>query len=130
VVKTKGEYETPEAFNDMVIAYRYGRLIKLRDIGFAEDGLDEERSITRFNGKTAVGLSVKRQTGENTVAVAERVKAAVAAIRPPERMKLDITFDQSTYIRRSIADVQVSLWLGAVLAVLIILFSSGASGAR
>jgi HAE1 family hydrophobic/amphiphilic exporter-1 len=120
IVKTKGEYETPEAFNDLVVTYRHGRLIKLKDIGRAEDGLEDERSITRFNGKTAVGLSVKRQSGENTVAVAERVKAAVAAVKPPEGMKLDITFDQSKYIRRSIEDVQVSLWLGAVLAVLII----------
>ena len=120
IIKTKGEFETPEAFNDMVISYRHGRLIKLRDIGYAEDGLDEERSITRFNGKLGVGLSVKRQSGENTVAVAERVKSAVAGIKPPEGMRLDITFDQSKFIRRSIEDVQVSLWLGAVLAVLII----------
>ncbi len=120
IVKTKGEYETPEAFNGLVIAYRHGGLIKLRDIGYAEDGLEDERSITRFDGKTAVGLSVKRQSGENTVAVAERVKAAVAAIKPPEGMHLDITFDQSKFIRRSIEDVQISLWLGAGLAVLII----------
>ncbi len=120
IVKTKGEYETPEAFNDLVVSYRHGRLIKLRDIGYAEDGLEDERSLTRFEGKTSVGLSVKRQTGENTVAVAERVKDAVAKIKAPEGMKLDITFDQSKYIRRSIEDVQVSLWLGAVLAVLII----------
>src|SRR5574341_1339147 len=120
IVKTKGEYETPQAFNGLVIAYRHGKLIKLSDIGYAEDGLEDERSITRFDGKTAVGLSVKRQSGENTVAVAERVKDAVAAMKPPEGMKLDITFDQSKYIRRSIEDVQVSLWLGALLAVLII----------
>jgi hydrophobic/amphiphilic exporter-1 (mainly G- bacteria), HAE1 family len=120
IVKTKGEYETPASFNDMVITYRHGRLIKLRDIGRAEDGLEDERSITRFDGKTAVGLSVKRQSGENTVAVAERVKDAVARIQPPQGMKLDITFDQSKFIRRSIEDVQISLWLGAGLAVLII----------
>ena len=120
IVKTKGEFETPKAFNDMVISYRHGKLIKLRNIGYAEDGLEDERSITRFNGKTAVGLSVKRQSGENTVAVADRVKAAVARIKPSQGMKLDITFDQSVYIRRSIEDVQIALWLGAALAVLII----------
>ncbi len=120
VVKTKGEYETPDAFNDLVIAYRHGKLIKLRDIGRAEDGLEDQRSITRFNGKTAVGLSVKRQSGENTVAVAERVKEAIAKVKPPEKTHLDITFDQSKFIRRSIEDVQLSLWLGAGLAVLII----------
>jgi HAE1 family hydrophobic/amphiphilic exporter-1 len=120
IVKTKGEFETPEAFNNLVIAYRHGKLIKLSDIGYAEDGLEEERSITRFDGKTAVGLSVKRQSGENTVAVAERVKDAVAKIEPPRGMHLDITFDQSKFIRRSIEDVQLSLWLGAGLAVLII----------
>lgn len=120
VVKTKGEFETPESFNNLTISYRHGKLIKLKDIGFAEDGLEDERSITRFNGKTAVGLSVKRQTGENTVSVAERIKEAVAKIKPPDKMKLDVTFDQSKYIRRSIEDVQVSLWLGAGLAVLII----------
>ena len=120
IVKTKGEFETPEAFNNLVIAYRHGKLIKLRDIGYAEDGLEDERSLTRYDGKTSVGLSVKRQSGENTVAVAERVKEAVAKIKPPQGMKLDITFDQSTFIRRSIEDVQLSLWLGAGLAVLII----------
>jgi HAE1 family hydrophobic/amphiphilic exporter-1 len=120
IIKTKGEFETPEAFNDLVIAYRHGRLIKLRDLGYAEDGLENERSLTRFDGKTAVGLSVKRQSGENTVAVAERVKAAVAGIKPLPGMHLDITFDQSKFIRRSIEDVQVSLLLGALLAVLII----------
>ena len=120
MVKTKGEYETPEAFNSLVLTYRHGRLIRLKDIGYAEDGLEDERSITRFDGKTAVGLSVKRQSGENTVAVAERVKAAVAKVTPPQGMKLSITFDQSKFIRRSIEDVQVSLWLGAGLAVLII----------
>ena len=120
VVKTKGEYETPESFNNLVIAYRHGRLIKLGDIGHAEDGLEDERSLTRFDGKPAVGLSVKRQSGENTVAVAERVKAAVAAVKPPEGMHLDVTFDQSRFIRRSIEDVEISLWLGAGLAILII----------
>ncbi len=120
IVKTKGEFETPEAFNDMVVTYRHGRLIKLRDIGHAEDGLEDERSLTRYDGKTAVGLSVKRQSGENTVAVAERVKSAVAGITPPQGMKLNVTFDQSKFIRRSIEDVQVSLWLGAALAILII----------
>ena len=83
--RPRGNSRTPEAFNDLVIAYRHGRLIKLRDIGQAEDGLEDERSLTRFDGKTAVGLSVKRQSGENTVAVAERVKAAVAKIKPPPR---------------------------------------------
>lgn len=122
LVKTKGEYERPEDFNEMVIAYRHGKLIKLKDIGFAEDGLEEERSITRFNGKTAVGLSVKRQSGENTVAVSERIKKAVEGFKLPQGLRLDVTFDQSVYIRRSIEDVQVSLWLGAVLAVLIIFF--------
>ena len=122
LVKTKGEFATPEAFNDLVITYRHGRLIRLRDIGYAEDGLDEQRSITRFNGTPAVGLSIKRQSGENTVAVAERIKAAVAGITPPAGMRLDVTFDQSRFIRRSIEDVQVALWLGAVLAILIIFF--------
>ncbi len=120
LVKTKGEYETPAAFNDLVIAYRHGKLIKLRDVGYAEDGLETERSITRFDGKTSVGLSVKRQSGENTVAVAERVKAAIARIKPPDGIHLNVTFDQSRFIRRSIEDVEVSLWLGAGLAVLII----------
>src|SRR5574337_875647 len=120
VVKTKGEFETPEDFNNLVLSYRHGRLIRLRDIGRAEDGLEDERSLTRFDGKTAVGLSVKRQSGENTVAVAERVKDAVSKVRPPEGMRLDVTFDQSRFIRRSIEDVELSLWLGAGLAVLII----------
>lgn len=120
IVKTKGEYDSPKALNDLVLTYRYGKLIRLRDVGTVEDGLEDERSLTRYNGIPSVGLSIRRQSGTNTVAVAERIKAAIAKLKPAAGIKVNVTFDQSKFIRRSIEDVQVTLWLGGVLAVLII----------
>ena len=119
-VKVKGEFLNVPDFNDLVIAYDKGAPVRLRDVGKAEDGMEERRDIARFNGIPAVGMGVQKQSGTNTVAVVNAVKAEIAKINKtlPPGMTLNIAIDQSTFIRRSIAEVQKHLILGSLFAIL------------
>ena len=73
-VKIKGEFPRVSDFNDLIVAYFKGAPVRIRDIGRAEDGLEERRSIARLNGETAVGLGIQKQSGTNTVEVVDLVK--------------------------------------------------------
>jgi len=119
-VKVKGEFVNIQEINDLVIAYDKGAPVRLRDIGKAEDGMEEKRSIVRFNGIPAIGMGVQKQSGTNTVAVANRVKTEIEKIRKtlPPGMSLNIAMDQSVFIQRSIDEVQKHLVLGSFFAVL------------
>ncbi|HBH87700.1 MAG TPA: AcrB/AcrD/AcrF family protein [Syntrophaceae bacterium] len=119
-VKIKGEFSKVHDFNDLVVTYYNGAPVRLRDIGKAEDGMEEKRTVARFNGMTAVGLGIQKQSGTNTVEVVNRVKAELENIKKtlPPGMELGISFDQSTFINRSINEVQHHLIFGGFLAVL------------
>lgn len=124
IVKTKGEFQEISEFNNLIISHRKGAFIRLKDIGWAEDGLEDQRSIARFNGKTAVGLQVRRQSGTNTLEVANSVKHELDIFKKdkPAGINIDIAFDQSTFIKESIDDVSRHIILGGILAVIIIFF--------
>jgi HAE1 family hydrophobic/amphiphilic exporter-1 len=119
-VKIKGEFSKVHDFNDLVVAYYNGAPVRLRDIGKAEDGMEEKRTIVRFSGMTAVGLGIQKQSGTNTVEVVNRVKKELENIKKtlPPGMELGVSFDQSTFINRSINEVQHHLIFGGFLAVL------------
>jgi len=122
-VKIKGEFTSPEEFNGLIVGYRNGAPIRLSDIGAAEDGMAERRSIARFNGMPAIGIGVQKQSGTNTVEVIENVKRELPAIIKtlPPGMDLRISFDQSDFIKRSINEVQHHLIYGGIFASLAVL---------
>ncbi|HSW64587.1 MAG TPA: efflux RND transporter permease subunit [Dissulfurispiraceae bacterium] len=127
-IKVKGELRSVEAFGNLIVGYQRGSAVRMSDIGRVEDGMEEKRSIARFNGQNAVGLGIQKQSGTNTVEVIERVKKELKLVRKnlPPGMKLDIAFDQSDFINRSIREVQSHLVIGgffAVIAVLVFLKS-------
>mgnify|MGYP001273074017 CR=1 FL=1 len=119
-VKIKGEFPRVPEFNDLIVAYYKGAPVRIRDIGRAEDGLEERRSIARLDGETAVGLGIQKQSGTNTVEVIDLVKKELKKVEPtlPPGMKLSISFDQSRFIKTSISEVQHHLIIGGFLAVL------------
>jgi HAE1 family hydrophobic/amphiphilic exporter-1 len=119
-VKIKGEFSKVHDFNDLIVAYYKGAPVRLRDIGKAEDGMQEKRTVSRFNGIPSVGLGVQKQSGTNTVEVVNRVKKELVNIKKtlPPGMEIGIAFDQSTFINRSINEVQHHLIFGGFLAVL------------
>ncbi len=123
-VKTHGDLETVEEFNDLVIAYAEGAPVRLRDIGNVEDGMEDLRSLSFLNGRRAVALQCRKVAGANTVALADDILAEVEEIRtllPPD-IEINVAIDNSTFIRESIEDVQGHLIIGGTLAVMVILF--------
>ncbi len=122
-IKIKGEFRSPQQFNELIIGYDKGTPIRIQDVGRAEDSMEEKRSIARFNGKTTVALGVQKQSGTNTVAVIKLVKKELENIKTtlPPGMAIDISFDQSTFIQRSINEVKTHLIYGGIFAALAVL---------
>jgi len=123
-VKTKAEFTDIEQFSRMIVAYRGGNAVRLQDIGYAEDGLEEQRSYAQLDAQTSIALQVRRQSGTNTVKVATDVKAEVDKLREelkPRGVRLEIAQDSSTYIMQSVRSVEHDLVIGGVLAVVIVL---------
>jgi len=118
-VKIKGEFPLVPDFNDLIITYYKGSPVRIRDLGRAEDGLEEMRSIARLNGETAVGLGIQKQSGTNTVEVVDLVKKELQKVEKtlPPGMKISVSFDQSRFIKTSINEVQNHLIIGGLLAV-------------
>ena len=98
------------------------RTLLVRDVAQVIDGVEQARSLAFVNDRPAIALDVQKQAGANTVAVADGVKAAVTAMTPelPPGVSLQVVRDDSTFIRDSIEDVQVTLVLGGLLTVFIV----------
>ncbi|MGI8785987.1 MAG: efflux RND transporter permease subunit [Acidobacteriota bacterium] len=122
-LRTMGRIADPRAFNDLVVANVDGASIRVRDIGWAEDGTKEQRTLARLNGVATVTLEVRRQSGANTVAVIEAVKANLArvAAQLPADVRLEIIRDQSRYIYSALHEINLHLILGSILACLVVL---------
>jgi HAE1 family hydrophobic/amphiphilic exporter-1 len=121
-LRTMGRVADARDFDNLVIATRQGAPIRVRDVGFAEDGTKEQRSIARLNGVPTVTLAIRRQSGANTVAVIDGVKASLDRVRPqlPSDVKLEVIRDQSRYIHAALSEINVHLVLGSLLACLVV----------
>jgi hydrophobe/amphiphile efflux-1 (HAE1) family protein len=121
-LRTMGRLEDPRRFGDLVITTRNGAPIRVRDIGYAEDGTKEQRSLSRLNGVPTVTMGVRRQSGSNTVAVIEAAKDSLTRIeaRLPSDVTLEIIRDQSRYIYAALHEINLHLVLGSILASLVV----------
>jgi multidrug efflux pump len=121
-VRSLGELKTPEEFTRMVVSNANGQLVKLGDVARVELGAEDVRSIFRYNGRPAVGLSLVRQSKSNLVEVADAVRNALPALQAalPPGVTAGLGYDQSIYVKRSIKEAQETLILAAALVVLII----------
>ena len=117
-VRSLGELRNIEEFNQLVINYQNGAPVRLKDVGWAEDGTEPVRSIARFNRIPSIGLSIIPRSGANVVEVARGVKSKLAELQKglPEGVKVEISFDSSNFIEEAIADVGYDVFLGGLLA--------------
>ena len=117
VLRTLGRMQSAQQFNDLIVANRSGHTIRIRDIGRAEDSIEEPRGLSRLDGQNAVSLFVQRQSGTNTVAISDAVIARLERLKPalPADINVEIIQDQSRFIRESMAEVNFHLLLAAVL---------------
>jgi hydrophobic/amphiphilic exporter-1 (mainly G- bacteria), HAE1 family len=123
-VRTKGQVHSKKELEDIIIVSAGGAPVRIGDVARVEDGIEEERSYSAYNGNSAIALIVRKQSGSNTVQVAKAVRKAVDELRPklPRGASLAIPTDNATFIENSINDVQFDLIYGGILAILIILF--------
>lgn len=125
VLRTLGRITNSEKFNELIISNRQGYPLRIRDVGYAEDSVEEPRGLSRLDGQNAVSLFVQKQSGTNTVAISDAVQRRLAKIRQalPGDIRVEITQDQSRFIRVSMEEVKFHLLLAGVLvAVTILLF--------
>jgi HAE1 family hydrophobic/amphiphilic exporter-1 len=122
VVRTMGRITDPADFNNIAIATRGSYVVKLSDIGYAEDGTKEQRTAGLLNGQPAVTLIVSKQSGQNTVAVADEVKARLAELQktlPPD-VRTQIVGDQSVFIKAAVESIETHLIEGGILAAIVV----------
>lgn len=122
-LRTFGKIDDPAKFNDLVVATRNGSPIRVRDIGRAEDGTKEPRTLARLNGIPTVTLDILRQSDANTVEVIKGVKEKLGEVIDalPQDVKLEVIRDQSRYIEEALHEIKVHLVLGSFLACLVVL---------
>lgn len=112
-----------EQFRKLVISKVDGYTIRLSDIARVEQGIEDENTIVRVDGKDAIGMGVLRQSQANTMAISKALRAEVARLAPtlPQGMTINVGSDDATYIAASLREVVIALMISLVLVVLVIL---------
>jgi HAE1 family hydrophobic/amphiphilic exporter-1 len=121
-IRISGKPKDVQGYPAMVVARRGGQPIRLSDVAEVVDTVEEERSLALVNGEPAVALDITKQTKANTVQVVDAVKQAVTDLGAelPAGTEIQIVRDSSVFIRDAVADVQMTLVLGALLTILIV----------
>jgi hydrophobic/amphiphilic exporter-1 (mainly G- bacteria), HAE1 family len=126
-LRTLGRVTSADQFGDIVVGSRGGTLVRIRDVAQVEDGAQELRTWSGFfrkgvPGHDVVAVQILRQSGANTVQVADDVRARLDEIRAqlPAGVQLQVTHDISEFIRASVHSLLEHLIFGAILASLIV----------
>jgi len=123
LVKLDLEFHSVEDLEQMVVAWRGGAPIRLKDVAEVEDGLTDNRQLARFNGETTVGLGIVKVTNANTVAIVERVKEKLdKELRPqlPPGMQLHVVSNDAVFILEIVNSLKEHLLEGTLLAALVV----------
>ncbi|MDR3303389.1 MAG: efflux RND transporter permease subunit [Treponema sp.] len=121
-IRTTGEYTTLADIANTVVARYNGADVRLQDIGTVELGYPDEASTVYINGENGVYVSITKQSGANSVAVADKVYERLDLLKQtlPQDVTLDVTEDDTTQIRGMISELVNSAVTGAVLAMAIL----------
>jgi HAE1 family hydrophobic/amphiphilic exporter-1 len=121
LIRTQGEFTSLEEIESTVVATREGTPIQIRDVADVVDSWEEERRVNRIDGKAGVRISVNKQSGANTVTVAEAVNAEIERInRDLPQIRMISLIDTSKYIQQSINNVGKALVVGGILAIFVL----------
>lgn len=126
-IDAQGIIKHVDEFNDIVITHRDGIPIYIKDIGVASDASAIQTNIVRVDGKEQVYLPVFKRQGANTIASVEAVKKALPRLkeRMPEDVNLNVIFDQSSYVKKSISSLTLSVFSGLILVIVVLLLFLG-----
>src|SRR5262245_17666135 len=122
LVRVVGKLRTVEAFQDLIVAVRRNKPIYLNEVARIVDGSEERRSASLINDRSGLSLDVVKQSGANTVEVADGIDQEIIRVNAelPSHIRLRKVVDRSLFIRDSVEDVQFTLAMGGLLTVLIV----------
>ena len=122
-VRTLGRLQRPDEFADVVVATRENIPIRIRDLGTVEDTGADPTSVSNLNGKSSVSIGIRKQSGVNTVALADAIRSRLAEVEKtlPPTFQVRLVRDDSEFIRASLNAIEEHLILGGILAAVIVL---------
>jgi len=122
-ITANGQLPRAAAYNDLIASYVNGAPVKLGDLGRVVDSVAVLNQRTTLNGKPAIILAISRLPGSNTVDTVDAIRAALPALetQAPADLKFEILYDRAEFIRASVSDVSLTLWLAVALVVGVIL---------
>lgn len=122
LLRTMGKYTSVDDFNKVIVASPGGRIVHLSEVATVVNGVKERTSLARVNGTQAVGLNILKQSGSNTVRVADAIRDQIDRVRKemPGDLQITIARDNSTFIRDSVRDVIFDILYGGLLAVIVV----------
>jgi hydrophobe/amphiphile efflux-1 (HAE1) family protein len=121
-LNTNDQLFKPEAYGDLIIAYRNGSPVRVKDVGKAIDGPENNLIAAWYNKQRAIILPIQRLPGANVIATVDRIKAMMPVLQAsiPSGIKISVISDRTETIRASVADVQFTLVLSVALVVMVI----------
>jgi len=123
-VKTLSRLSTPAEFNNLIVKRSEDRIVRFRDIGYAELGPQNERGALKMGDKPIAGLYFKQQPGANQIEIVNQLRARLEQIKKdvPEDIELEIAYDNTEYVRRSLLEVTETIFVAFALVVLVVFF--------
>jgi hydrophobe/amphiphile efflux-1 (HAE1) family protein len=122
LLRTMGKYTSVEDFNRVIVASPGGKIVHLSEVATVVNGVKERTSMARVNGTRAVGLNILKQSGSNTVRVADAIREQLQKLHKemPSDLQITVARDNSTFIRDSVRDVIFDILYGGLLAVIVV----------
>jgi hydrophobe/amphiphile efflux-1 (HAE1) family protein len=121
-INTNDQLLTPDAYNQLIVAYRNGSPVRVKDVGAAINAPENDLLAGWFNKQRSIILAIQRQPGANVIATVDRVKAMLPQLQAsiPKDIKVSILSDRTETIRASVSDVRFTLVLTVALVVMVI----------
>jgi multidrug efflux pump len=121
-VLSETDLKTPEEFGNIILGDVDGTLVRLRDVATVKLGQQEERFTSRYNGKTAVPLGIVKQAVANPLDISAALEVMLPQITKqlPQGMKVEIAYDSTTFIEKSIHEVYETVLIAIVLVIVVI----------
>ena len=121
-INANDQITDPDTFRDIIVAYRNGAPVRIRDVATVEEGQENNRIAAWMDNTQAVIVNVQRQPGANVIEVVDRIKTLLPTLREtlPNSLDVAVLTDRTLTIRASVRDVQIELGFAVVLVVAVI----------
>lgn len=121
-LQPNGQLFNAAAYDPLIVAYKNGAPVRIRDIGKAVDSVENDKVAGWYNGTRAVVLGIQRQPGSNTIQIVDEINKIMPTLRAqiPASVTVDTLYDRSLSIRESVKDVQLTMMLTVSLVIMVI----------